>query len=236
MLKVLRCGVLIGIAASAACDRVTAPAPAPVVSAPAPASPTPPGIVRHQVSGQVVNADTGHPVADTRVTFGLSENAVSTVSNADGTFALTIDTPGSVNFLRHVVSVPAGYDEPEDNVRYVPTGAAERLTIRVYPALVVRQGDTLESRVNSDVQCYGHDHVVASRRVRIAGAPGESVELEIVSASPAQAVGLSKNCENAVVTGGDPINFPTMRRLVVPTGEEARIIGAGTVTFTARRP
>ena len=87
------------------------------------------------------------------------------VSSGDGRFALSIDTPGWVNFLRHFVSPPAGYDEPDDNTRYVPKDAAGRLTIMVYPTLEVRPGDTIKARVNSDVQCYGHDHVVASRRV-----------------------------------------------------------------------
>jgi hypothetical protein len=106
----------------------------------------------------------------------------------------------------------------------------------MYPTLVITPGESIEVRVSEEraggvrVIC-GWDAWLACRRVLVAAPSDDPVELEVVSddSSKPMALGLA-------VPGNAFILEPDMSvtRLIVPSGENAYVIGAGTARLTAR--
>jgi len=104
----------------------------------------------------------------------------------------------------------------------------------MYPTLVIRPGESIDVRVDRSIVWCGWDGYPC-RRVLVAAAPGESVELEVVSydSSQAMALGLAVPKHCCIL---DPDT--SVRRLVVPPGGVPYVISeypTGTATLTARR-
>lgn len=228
------------IVASLGCDggKLTAPAPPP----PPPPVQNPNTTVTVEFGGRVVNADAGGPVANVGVSLYVlsspSPNPSGWVfptntatSGGDGTFTLLLNLPSSWRYVSLKLTAPSGYDDTEQ--RFEAKAAADRPAIRMYPTLVIRPGESIDVRVDSDIVLCGWD-VVPCRRVVVAASPGEAVELEVVPADSSKpiALGLAWVPENVyILEPGDM----SVRRLVVPPGRVPYVIGAGIARLTARR-
>lgn len=225
------------IVAGVGCDG----GPGGVTPPPPPATPT----VTVDFGGRVVNADTGGPIANVRVTVsavasrgGGLRSARSTAEEiattaGDGTFTLRLfDVPSDWTMLGLEFTGPDGYDvrhgrlEPTSNpCGIAPCWAvADRPEIRVYPTLVIRPGESIEVRVDSNANRCAFLGAFDCRRVLVDVSPGTPVELEIVPQDSSQPVGLVES-----IWDEDPV----LRRIV--TGGVAYVYGPGTGTLTARR-
>ena len=225
--------VWVGIAASVGCDSVNTPTPLPI--------PTP-STVTIQFGGRVVNAETEGPVANVRVSIsalsspggGLREASGELATSAgDGTFSFAIDQiPSDWRMVGLKFSGPAGYDnrggrlEPTASpCRIAPCWAvADQPAIRMYPTLVVRSGESIEVRVQPDVNGCAFAGGFDCRRVLVEASPGDPVELEIVPHDTSRILGLTES---------DWSEEPVLRLKV--TGGVAFVYGTGTATLTARR-
>ena len=219
------------IVASVACDgggKFTAPTPSSVTV---------------EFGGRVVNAETGGPVADVRVSVtalgsaGVVREARSTAeeirtTGEDGTFALRLnDVPSDWTMLGLEFTGPAGYDTRGG--RLEPTAApcriapcwatADRPEIRMYPTLVIRPGESIEVRVEPDVNSCAFAGGFDCRRVLVEASPGTPVELEVVRQDSEWPMGLVESIWD---------EEPVLRRVVA--GGVAYVYNAGTATLTAR--
>ena len=207
----------------------------------APSAPT----VTVEFGGRVVNAETGDPVANVRVSVtalasrggGLRE-ARSTAeeigtTGGDGTFALRLnDVPSDWTMLGLEFTGPAGYDTRGG--RLEPTAApcriapcwatADRPEIRMYPTLVIRPGESIEVRVEPSVNLCAFGGGFDCRRVLVEASPGTPVELEVVRQDSQWPMGLVESIWD---------EEPVLRRVVA--GGVAYVYNAGTATLTARR-
>ena len=223
------------IAASVGCDggRLpdTAPSPSP-----------PPATVSVEFGGRVVNAETGGPVANVRVSVsalsssggGLREASGELATSAgDGTFSFTLDQlPSDWRLVGLRFTGPAGYDDRGG--RLEPTAApcrispcwavADRPAIRMYPTLVIRPGESIDVRVEPGVNLCAFGGGFDCRRVLVDAAPGEPVELEIVPHETSKPMGLVESVWS---------EEPELRLTVA--GGVAYVYGAGTARLTARR-
>ena len=219
--------------------------------------PTPtPSPITVEFGGRVVNAEAGGPVANVRVSVSswsspdngnayiLKETATS---GGDGSFTLPVTLPRNWTAAFLKFTGPAGYDDTSGGFRptapcsiqlgYSPCwAAADRPAIRMYPALVIRPGESIEVRVDDTaiVLCghpLGDVEPVTCRRVLVSASPGGPVELEVLShdSSKPMALGLATPDWNVL----EP--HMSVRRLMVPPGGVAYVLGAGTATLTARR-
>ena len=231
------------IVASVGCDgrKLTAPDPRP--SDP---NTTVVETVRVEFGGRVVNADAGGPVGNVRVSLGVISlpgrllgwvfPKDTATSGGDGTFTLPLNLPSDWRIVYLQLNGP-GYDERSGRFeptaapcRIAPCGAAaDRPEIRMYPSLVIRPGDSIEVRVDSDIaDCGWGGEGGPCRRVQVAASPGDPVELELVPDDSSKPMALSL---------GEPFYESDMsvRRLVVPPGASPYVFGVGTARLTARR-
>ena len=214
---------------------------------PAPTSPLPdPNLTTVAVAfgGRMVNADTGGPVANVRISVSWVNPAIwatpndSTASAGDGTFTLPLNLPSSWEAVQLKFTGPAGYDT-EDFWRFAPTArctqtpcwaAADRPAIGMYPTLVIRPGESIEVRIDGALKWCGdmHNGTGPCRRVLVAASPGEPVELEIAphdSSSP-MAFSLEEG-DPSIASGFSP------RRLMVSPGE---LVWVSATTTGTRAP
>jgi hypothetical protein len=240
------------IVASVGCggDHLTAPAPSPLPLSPAPV-PDPNTTVTVEFGGRVVNADAGGAVESVRVSLDVVGSGSRPIpagwvfpkdtatSGGDGTFTLPLNLPSFWTMVVFQFTGPAGYDDTRG--RFEPTAApcgiapcwaaADRPAIRMYPTLVIRPGESIEVRVDSDIVWCGWDGI-SCRRVLVETSPGDPVELEVVShdSSKQMALGLEIP-EYCCVLEPDDLS---VRRLMVPAGRVPYVLGAGTARLTAR--
>jgi hypothetical protein len=205
---------------------------------PPPPSPT----VTVEFGGRVVNAETGGPVANVRVSVsalsssggGLREASGELATSAgDGTFTFTLDQlPSDWRLVGLLFTGPPGYDDRGG--RLEPTAApcrispcwavADRPAIRMYPTLVIRPGESIEVRVEPGVNACAFGGGFDCRRVMVDAPPGEPVELEIVPHDTSKPMGLVESVWS---------EEPELRLTVA--GGVAYVYNAGTATLTARR-
>ena len=228
---------LVVCAAGLGCDQPVAPSPPPP-----PPPDRPSGLGTATVAGQVIDADTGQPVGDAVVTiesvsvFSTTRGGVyspdgvgtSTVSDGGGGFRLE---PGvRDNWLRISLSVRRdGYESWDGSTQTIGTGIPiDALVLAVYPTLIVRPGESIQTRVHlRHYTCS--DNLSPCRRVVIESTPGEPVEVELVP--PA----LDNGLEHGPATTFEFAQY--QRRLTVSGGGEVYIVGGSSpVTLTARRP
>jgi hypothetical protein len=170
------------IVASIGCDGSTGPSPLPPASPPAPNS-----TVNVTFSGRVVNADTGAPLGDVRVSVAGSSGATS---GGDGTFTLSFTFPSSRSSVYLELTRP-GYDDR--GWRVEPNMAGTPAELGMYPTLVVRPGESIEMRVQDTVNRCVFGGGYACRRVLVEASPGDPVELEIVPRDPSKPMALTEN-------------------------------------------
>ena len=192
---------------------------------------TPTPTVKVEFGGRVVNADAGGPVGNVRVSLtGLSGPGdtewawptFTATSRQDGTFTFPLNPPMGWRSVSFHLTAPPGYDDRYQ--QFVPTTAADRPEIRMYPTLVIRPGESIGVRVDYDIaECWW----VACRRVQVAASPGDSVELELV---------LDDSSKPMALNLGGAFDEPDMsvRRLMVPPGAVPYVVGVGTARLTAR--
>jgi hypothetical protein len=94
----------------------------------------------------------------------------------------------------------------------------------MYPTLVIRPGESIEVRVEPDVNACAFGGGFDCRRVLVEASPGEPVELEIVPHDSSGLLGLVESIWD---------EEPVLRRMVA--GGVAYVYGVGTGTLTARR-
>lgn len=238
--------VCAGIVTTVGCDggkgiaptSPTAPTPSP---SPSPVA-DPNTTVTVEFGGRLVNAEGGNPVANVRVSVGgwvsskppgwVSPTDTAT-SGGDGTFTLPLNFPSDWTMVYLQFTGPAGYDDTGG--RFEPKAApcaespcwaaADRPAIGMYPTLVIRPGESIEVRVQPNVNLCAFAGTIDCRRVAVQASPGEPVELEIVPYATSQPMGLAKD---------DWTDVSSPRLLVAPGGV-AYVHGPGTARLTARR-
>ena len=115
-----------------------------------------------EFGGCVVYADAGGPVANVRVSLyvlslpsgrptpdGWVFPKNTATSDGDGTFTLPLNLPSSCRFVSLNLTGPPGYDDRHQ--RFEAKTAADRQSIRVYPTLVIRPGESIEVRVDNGI-------------------------------------------------------------------------------------
>jgi hypothetical protein len=193
-------------------------------------------MVTVEFGGRVVNADGGGPVANVQVSLGVLSSSMpnpdgwviprnTATSAEDGLFALPLNLPGSWQFVSLQLTAPPGYDETEHRVE--PKAAADRPAIGMYPTLVIRPGESIHVRVDDGIVRCVWGVGTSCRRVLVTTSPDDPVELEIVPHDSSKPMTLTPG----------QLFEPDMsvRRLMVPPGGVAYVIGTGTATLTARR-
>ena len=219
---------LIG-AAALGCDQPLAPTPPP------PSLPS--GLGTATVAGQVIDADTGLPVDGAVVTIEsvtvLSATrgqepspdgvGTSTVSDATG-FRLE---PGvRDNWTRISLSVRRDGYEPSHSLTFRLGSPIGALVLSLYPTLILRPGESIQTRVHLNHYNCG-EWLVPCRRVVVESAPNEEVEVEL-------ALPIAPN--NGLEAHSDVGLGPYQRRVTLSGGGEVYIVGSSSVTLTARRP
>ena len=188
--------------------------------------------------GRIVNADTGDPVGNVRVSveaLGLTSDPgfnihpegwvmprESATSGGDGTFTLQVSIPSNWTTIDLNLTGP-GYEGKRH--RFDRTTAFTRPDIRMYPALVIRPGESIEVRVEEGTPNRCAFGSYPCRSVLVDASSGEPVELEIMSDDASKPMGLA----------ADPFDEETVLRLVVEPGEVVYVYGTGTARLTARR-
>ena len=94
----------------------------------------------------------------------------------------------------------------------------------MYPTLVIRPGESIEVRVEPDVNSCAFGGGFDCRRVLVEASPGTPVELEVVRHDSKWPMGLVESIWD---------EEPVLRRVV--TGGAAYVYNAGIATLTARR-
>ena len=202
-----------------------------------PTDPSPSPTVTVEFGGRVVNADSGGPIGNVLVSFaGVSLGERETpfewqylkataTSREDGTFTLPLNLPMGWRRVSFNLIAPPGYDDTFQ--RFVPTTAADRPAIRMYPTLVIGPGESIAVRVEGIEQCGYGGEAGSCRRVLVAASPGDPVELELVPDDSSKPMGLSPDNYFGTDT--------PVPRLMVPPGGFPYVIGAGTGRLRARR-
>jgi hypothetical protein len=196
-------------------------------------------MVTVELGGRVVNAETGVPLANVGVSVGYWSAPIempfpknTATSGGDGTFTLPVNVTSDWQAVGLKFTGPAGYDDR--GARFEPTttvcrigpcwAAAERAEIRMYPTLVIRPGESIDVRVQPNVNACAFAGGFVCRRVLVEASPGEPVELEIVSQDASYPMGLVES---------DWSEEPVLRLKV--TGGVAFVYNVGTARLTARR-
>ena len=222
-----------------------------------------PNAVTVEFGGRVVNADTGGPVANVRVSVsrvrwrlpngdgdGSTPPKETATSGGDGTFTLPVSLPRDWTRVDLEFTGPAGYDHTSgrfrgptaDSCGWFPPcwAAADRPAIKMYPTLVIGPGESIDVRVDHTgiVWCghplFGEVQMVTCRRVLVAASPGDSVELEVVAHDSSKPMALGFTLRPEEDWFLlDP--DMSVRRLIVPPGGVPYVLGAGTATLTVLR-
>ena len=226
-------------AAALGCDQPLAPPPPPS------------GLGTATVAGQVIDADTGQPVDGAVVTIervivpsatngqAFSPDGVGTSSVADGG-GFRLEPGVRDNWTLIQVSVTRdGYEPSHISFRRtgrpfpvgLPDGGTpiDALVLSVYPTLIVRPGESIQTRVHLNHYNCGDEFSVPCRRIVVDSGPNEEVEVELVPPT-----GPNNGLEHSSAFEG----FPQYeRRVTLSGGGEVYIIGGSSpVTLTARRP
>jgi len=200
--------------------------------------------------GRVVDADTGRPVTNARVSLAAGSNIggglyagstqVFTTSGEDGTYALPLALPIGWRFVSLEFTSPAGYDDtawtfepaaPPCRAQTPCFAAADRPVIKMYPTLVIRPGESIDVRVDDVVRC-GWQGYMECRRVLVSASPDDAVELEIVPRDSSKPMAL------VVAFLHTPWVYEwdqSVRRVTLPPGAFVFVAGTGSGTLTARR-
>ncbi len=223
-------------AAALGCDQPLAP--------PAPAPPT------DTVAGQVIDADTGQPVGGAVVTIDVvivpsatdglafSPDGVATSSIADDGGGFRLEPGVRGDWMQIQLSVRRDGFEPSKLTfkrtgRRLPVGLPDggtpidALVLPVYRTLVIRPGESIQTRVHVDHYNCG-EFSIPCRRIVVDSAPSEQVEVELVPPT----------APNNGLESGSDFGFPQYQRRVTLSGGGAVYIigGSSPVTLTARRP
>ena len=235
-MRILPALVLVVCAAGLGCDQPLAPSP----PSPPPESPNrPPGLVAASVSGEVIDADSGLPVAGAVVTIahvrvvnGLGINVSSpdgagTSAVADGSGAFRLEPRVRDDWVSVVLNVTRDGYEPIVEWSFTPTTPTSAAVLMVYPTLTLRPGGFLQTRMSPISYACGWESY-RCRRVLVESAPGESVEVELVPPT---------GPDNGLEPDDEPFPFTGYKRRVTVSGGAVWIIGGTSpVTLTARRP
>ena len=212
--------------------------------------PPPSGLGTATVAGQVIDADTGQPVDGAVVTIesvivpsatqgqAFSSDGVGTSSAADGGGGFRLEPGVLDNWTLIQVSVTRdGYEPSHISFRRtgrrfpvgLPDGGAplDALVLPVYPTLILRPGESIQTRVHLNHYNCGDEFSVPCRRIVVDSAPNEEVAVELVPPLP----------DNWLEHRPDLDLGPRQRRVTLSGGGEVYIIGGSSpVTLTARRP
>jgi hypothetical protein len=125
-----------------------------------PPAPPPADTLRSRVTGSVTD-ERGLPIGGTSI--GLSPQAVvSTVSNADGSYELSVTLGPPYGFGLHATR--EGY---EPNYQWVPSAAEAVRNFRLRSVVRITAGESRTVVVDSDDTLYGSSEQFRARRVRV---------------------------------------------------------------------
>ncbi len=217
--------VLVILLTASSCEGNKPLAPAP------PAAVGMPEAVAVRVEGVVIDADTEQAVPEARVTVvhirdlhrPLPRPAPSATSDSNGRFVLT----GSFSMGWSEMALGVHRDGYESPVAiYVDPNAAVS-TLRVYPTITIRPGESINTHISLGSYVCGWESA-RCRRIVVASAGGEAVNLNLIPLDGQKEIGLFP---------GDPGTWPyDFRHSVQIAKGEAWIIGVpGRVTVAARR-
>jgi hypothetical protein len=222
--------VLVTLLTASGCEGNRPLAPSP----PAPSPPTVVGMpeaVAVRVEGVVIDADTEQAVSDATVTVvhirdlhrPLPRPAPSAISDSNGRFVLTASF--SMGWSEMALGVQRdGYESPV--AIYLDPNAAVN-TLRVYPTITIRPGESIDTKISLGSYVCGWESA-RCRRIMVPSFGDEAVNLNLIPLDGQKEIGLFT---------GDPGTWPYDFRHNVQTSKgEVWIIGAqGRVTVTARR-
>jgi hypothetical protein len=189
--------------------------------------------------GRVVNAETGDPVGNVRVSVdavklssevgfniqpaGWVLPTDSVTSGGDGTFTLVLNVPRNWSSVDVKLTDP-GYEEMRRSFDHITAGT--RAEIRMYPTLVIRPGESIEIRID-DPTAYRCAFAGAflCRRVLVEASQGEPVKLEIVAHDTSKPMGLVDDWWS---------EEPVLHLMAAP-GAVVYVYGPGTGRLTASR-
>ena len=151
-----RMGLLLLVTVAAGCDSTRTPT--------APSSPTPtptPLGPDYSISGIVVDADTGRPIANANVAVGFSQGQLTSLTAADGTYAFSFSTtqpyrnnlPDVLGLL--IVWLPTVWEPGigyEHMVQEIPRAASQIVqNVRLRPRRrVIMAGDSMQLSIEPD--------------------------------------------------------------------------------------
>ena len=221
-------------AAALGCDQPLAPPPPPP---PPPERPS--GLGNAAVAGQVIDADTGQPVDGAVVTIEgvtvlsatrgqvYSLDGVGTSAVADGGGGFRLEPGVRDNWTRISLGVRRdGYESWQGSTQTVsPATPIDALVLAVYPTLIIRPGESIQTRVHLGYYQCGEFLVLPCRRVVVESAPGEEVELELMPPAP----------DNGLEHDPSDVSGRYKRATVFSGGEVYIVGGSSPVTLTARR-
>jgi hypothetical protein len=226
-----------------------------------PPTPTPAiTTVTVEFGGRVVDADSGGPVVNARVSVsgwghpgparlpGVDYSNEIGTSGADGTFTLPLNLPSDWTSVGLQFTGPAGYDvtygsfEPTADIGCVAWqscwAAADRPAMRMYPTLVIKPDESIKVRVTDVIFfCGAPWSTTPCRRVLVAAPPGDLVALEVVPDDSSKPMAVKLSSESFEFDG-------SVRRVMVEPGGFAYVWavfegggnqGGATATLTARR-
>lgn len=189
-------------------------------------------------TGRLFDADTGHPAGNVRVSVEAMAFSIdpgfniqpegwvmptnSVTSGGDGSFNLQISIPSNWMTI-DLTLIGAGYEVKR--YRFDQASALTRPEIRIYPALVIRPGESIEVRVEESgpTRCgFGSS---PCRGVLVEASSAEPVQLEIVSHDASRPMGLA----------ADPYDGEAVPRLTIEPDSYIYVYGVGTARLTARR-
>ena len=217
-------------AAALGCDQPVAPTPRPAS--------LPSGLGTATVAGQVIDADTGQPVSGAVVTIERvtvfsttrgqepSPDGVGTSIVSDGGGGFRFEPGVRDNWTLVQLSVRRDGYEPSHSLTFRLGSPIGALVLSLYPTLILRPGESIQTRVHLNHYNCG-EWLVPCRRVVVESAPNEEVEVEL-------ALPIAPN--NGLEAHSDVGLGPYQRRVTLSGGGEVYIVGISSVTLTARRP
>jgi len=236
----VRNSVLAALAAAlmaAGCSS-TAPTPVPTPTpTPTPTSTPVSDRLSVRFEGRVVDDSEGkEPVAGATVlvnTIGadhryytpLPSDVPPATSDSDGFFVLNAMLPSTFNDVAFGVQ-RMGFDSPVA-IYFTRAEAESAVALQIYRTITIRPGESAEARVFLGSYVCGFESA-RCRRIVVAAAPGDRVELELTQSDGSPPVGLT-DTDSAFTYSG-------YQRALTVTGTEAWLIGGPTtVTLTARK-
>ena len=189
-------------------------------------------------TGRLFDADMGHPVGNVRVSVedvafssdpgfniqpeGWVMPTNSVTSGGDGTFNLQVSIPSNWMTLDLILTGP-GYELKR--YRFDQTSALTQPEIRIYPALVIRPGESIEVHVEESGPTRCGFGSWPCRGVLVDASSAGPVQLEIVPQDASKPMGLAAN----------PYDEESVPRLTIDPDSYVYVYGVGTARLTARR-